>query len=337
MSEPTEGAATDTHLDSLVESYLFRLPKSFTYQNYIFPGIIMSPDRFDQIKTMNFRPNDILIASYPKSGTTWVSEIVSLLVNDGNLDYVKSLPLHERVPWLDLDTRFFWVRVFAWWQGLTNISTALEDMLYSRNSNLSEDSPPRVFFTHLPLQMLPTDALTGGCKIIYVSRNPKDTAVSFYHFHQMARYLGQQANMPWDEFLDLFLEGEIYSGSWFDHNLAFWSFQAKASNVLFVKYENMKMNLAKEVQRIAHFLGIEQTESELETIVDHCSFENMKTNKMVNREDVWLFNQKISRFMRKGTIGDWKNRFTVAENEKFDDIYINRMAYSGLDYVYELA
>lgn len=43
-------------------------------------------------------------------------------------------------------------------------------------------------------------------QVVYVSRNAKDNAVSFYHFHQMARFLGQQKT-SWDEFFALYTSG----------------------------------------------------------------------------------------------------------------------------------
>lgn len=42
-------------------------------------------------------------------------------------------------------------------------------------------------------------------QVIYVSRNPKDVVVSFYHFHKMANFLPEAGSFP--EFLNRFLEG----------------------------------------------------------------------------------------------------------------------------------
>ena len=41
---------------------------------------------------------------------------MSLLVNHGDVEEVKRYPLHERVPWLELDESFAWVRFYLFWQ-----------------------------------------------------------------------------------------------------------------------------------------------------------------------------------------------------------------------------
>lgn len=48
-------------------------------------------------------------------GTTWVSEIISLICHGGDIDVVKRVPLHDRVHWLELDNNNFWVRFFWFW------------------------------------------------------------------------------------------------------------------------------------------------------------------------------------------------------------------------------
>ncbi len=59
-------------------------------------------------------------------------------------------------------------------------------------------------------------------------------------------------------------------------------------------------DLLAEVSRIAKFLGVDLSYETLSTVVSHCQFNSMKENKMANRDGVWLFNQKVSKFMRKG-------------------------------------
>lgn len=67
---------------------------------------------------------------------------------------------------------------------------------------------PRLIHTHLPYDVIPKgDRVETRCKYIYIARNPKDVAVSFYEF--MKEY-GSDAGYsgPWDFFAKLFVEGK---------------------------------------------------------------------------------------------------------------------------------
>lgn len=91
------------------------------------------------------------------------------------------------------EQNYWWVRAF-----------------YSYNKDQAEKNVTerrRIFFTHLPLELLPKSALNGDCRIVYVARNPKDNAVSFYHYHRMTRFLGLQHNLPWNDFFALYMAG----------------------------------------------------------------------------------------------------------------------------------
>ena len=73
--------------------------------------------------------------------------------------------------------------------------------------------PPRIFNCHAPFAGLPVALRSGQnkCKMIYILRNPKDIAVSFYH------HIKSQADFDYDGsfhgFVDLFLEGKCKAES----------------------------------------------------------------------------------------------------------------------------
>ena len=65
---------------------------------------------------------------------------------------------------------------------------------------------PRLIKSHFPGQMLPPDIMSKKARIVYVARNPKDLAVSYYYFT-----LGNpafRAYKTWDEFFN-----DYYSGN----------------------------------------------------------------------------------------------------------------------------
>ena len=61
------------------------------------PRAAQSPFRFHHLERFKFRDGDIVIATYGKSGTTWVQQIVSQLIFNGAED----LPVAAMSPWLD--------------------------------------------------------------------------------------------------------------------------------------------------------------------------------------------------------------------------------------------
>ncbi|KAI1714698.1 sulfotransferase domain-containing protein [Ditylenchus destructor] len=298
------------NLDELQERYFFRLPHAKIIADYVWPGLIMSPQRVIDIKDIEFGPDDIVIASYPKSGTTWMAELISCMVFEGDTETVSKIPQEERVPC----------------------------RLFPRGQSIEVKEKPnrrKVCFTHLPMELLPKSVIEGKCRLIYVARNPKDNAVSFYHFHRMSRFLGRQTNLSWNDFFALHITGSLYCGSWFEHVLGYWNFAKNNDKVLFVKFEDMKQGLANEISTIAAFLDLSLNEEQTAKIVRHCTFDSMKDNKMANR-DVWMLDQKISKFMRKGQVGDWKNYFTFAQSAAFAEVYEQKMSDSGLSFDFEL-
>ena len=68
---------------------------------------------------------------------------------------------------------------------------------------------PRLMKTHLPYSVIPKGANEETqCKYIYIVRNPKDVAVSFFHFQEKVKGLGYGYSGPWEFFLNLFLDGK---------------------------------------------------------------------------------------------------------------------------------
>nr|XP_056719796.1 sulfotransferase 1C2-like [Euleptes europaea] len=260
------------------------------------------------------RPDDLLICTYPKAGTTWIQEIVDMLRHGGDPQKCARAPTHKRMPFIDLFLP-------------KPLTSGLED---------AEETPsPRTIKTHLSVQLLPPSFWEQNCKVIYVARNAKDNAVSYFHFHRMNQGMPEPGN--WDQFLEDFLVGKVMWGSWFDHVRGWW--EAKDRHpILYLHYEDMKEDPAREIQKVAQFLGIEVTEPVLKRIVQHTAFESMKTNPMANYSTIpsLILDQTVSPFLRKGTVGDWKEHFTVAQSERLDEVCARELGGSGLTFRMEL-
>ncbi|XP_076857080.1 sulfotransferase 1B1-like [Brachyhypopomus gauderio] len=248
--------------------------------------------------------SDLLIATYPKAGTTWTQEIVDLLLHDGNAEVCKRAPTAIRIPFLEI-------------QSPPPIPSGL-DLLKSMK-------PPRVIKTHLPIQLVPKGFWEHKCKVIYVARNAKDNLVSYYHFDRMNQ--SQPEPGPWEEYVHKFIKGNVGWGSWYDHVKGYWKYREER-NILYLFFEDMKENPRREVERIMRYLDLSLADDVIDKIVQLTSFKVMKDNPMANYTFIpkVVFDHSISAFMRKGEVGDWANHFTAAQSQMFDEDYAKQMA-----------
>ncbi|XP_068192572.1 cytosolic sulfotransferase 3-like [Antennarius striatus] len=271
-----------------------------------FHGVSMThyfTDLWDRVQTFKARPDDILIATYPKAGTTWVSYILDLLYfGQTSPERLTSIPIYDRVPFLDL-----------------------RDVFDKSGVEQAENLPtsPRIIKTHFPVQFIPKSFWEQNCKIVYVARNAKDNVVSYFHFDRMV--VTEPDPGDWNSYLKRFMEGKVAFGSWYDHVNGWWKKKQTYSNLHYMFYEDMTEDCAKELDKLCSFLGLSPSLEEKKQILGEVQFDNMKYNNMVNYSTSLHANVKISPFMRKGKVGDWKNHFTVAQNEEFDEDYKRKM------------
>ncbi|KAH9374969.1 hypothetical protein HPB48_004194 [Haemaphysalis longicornis] len=90
-------------------------------------------------------------------------------------------------------------------------------------------------------------------RYIYVTRNPYDCCVSYFH-HIRDSPVYRYTDATFDDFLDVFIEGLVSCGDYFDHLLSWYEHRAD-DNVLLLTYEDLKEDTRGAVIKIADFLG----------------------------------------------------------------------------------
>ncbi|KAF7006505.1 hypothetical protein CFC21_021543 [Triticum aestivum] len=267
------------------------------------------------------RPTDVILVSFPKTGTTWLKALAFSVLNrsahppsaGGDHPLQRNSP-HDLVGFLEL---------------------AGED----DDGLIYEEIPsPRLLATHLPYSLLP-HGITGpedgsGGRIVYVCRDPKDTLVSFWHFHlkttatlqRMADVGGASSAMPtFEEAFELFCKGQSVAGPQWRHTLEYWEASRRSPDqVLFLRYEDMLLDPSGSLRKMAVFMGCpfspeEEADGVVRDIVELCSLGTLKGLE-VNRSGSTMLGLKNEDFFRNGTVGDWSSCMTPDMAARLDGI-----------------
>nr|XP_001487960.2 bile salt sulfotransferase [Equus caballus] len=268
------------------------------FEGIPFPSMGYKPEVLREAReSFALKDEDVLILTYPKSGTNWLIEIVCLVYSKGDPKWIQSVPILKRSPWVEVE--------------------------YGYNL-LKDKEGPRLITSHLPIQLIPKSLFNSKAKVIYLIRNPRDVLTSGYFFFGASAFAKKPQSM--EEYFGWFIKGNVPYGSWFDHTRGWMSIRGK-ENFLILSYEELKRDTRSIVEMISQFLGKKLEPEELNSVLKNSSFQVMKENNMSNFSLLrGQFLDKNGILLRKGITGDWKNHFTVAQAEAFDRIFQEKMA-----------
>uniref|UniRef100_A0A023F783 Putative sulfotransferase n=1 Tax=Triatoma infestans TaxID=30076 RepID=A0A023F783_TRIIF len=261
-------------------------------------------DHAEKYYTFELKEDDLWVMTFPRSGTTWMQELVWLINN--KLDYETSLkiPLAERVPFFEFN--FIMSDKF------------IEDVI-ELNDNDPEvvkelknwDDPgyvygqtmksPRYLKTHFPPSLMPPN-LIDTCKVIYVARNPFDVAVSFYHHNRLFKLHDFQGDF--EKYWELFEKDLIIYAPYWEHIKEGWE-KRHHPNFLFLFYEDLIRDLPANIRKICTFLNKQMTEDEIKRLADHLHIDNFHKNKQYTLEFGMkgMINPEAQGFIRRGKVG----------------------------------
>ncbi len=245
-----------------------------------------------------FRDDDVIVATYAKSGTTWTQQIVGQLLFQGDPE----VKVHEISPWLDL-------RIMP-----PNTKDLLEAQTHRR-----------VIKTHLPLDAL---VFSPKAKYIYIARDGRDVVWSMYNHHVSANDLwyaalnntpglvGPPIEKPNPDQRAYFLEWLEKDGHpfWpFWENLSSWWEARHLPNVKLIHFNRLKADLDGEMRSLADFLEVDIPADKWPDVVEHCTFDWMKANaeKMAPLGGL-IFEGGAGKFINKDSNGRWEDVLTPA-------------------------
>ncbi|KAK9283588.1 hypothetical protein L1049_011837 [Liquidambar formosana] len=211
-----------------VQDLLFTLPKEkgwtaqyiYNYQG-VWNEAIQTQNRVSIQKHFKACDTDLILISFPKSGTTWLKALMFSIVNRKRYTLADNPLLtvnpHVVVPFIEL-------------------------LLSTNNNQIPNDTSfplPRLFSTHSPFLSLPESIKASKCRIVYICRNPLDNFISLWHYVVKCRpeHLGP---LTIEDALDMFCRGISNWGPFWDHVLGYWKASLEnPQKVLFLKYEDM--------------------------------------------------------------------------------------------------
>ncbi|VAH09882.1 hypothetical protein VPH35_004338 [Triticum aestivum] len=296
----------------------------FWFPETILPGIAAVRARFAP------RPSDVFLASFPKSGTTWLKALAFATAH--RADHPPRAPDHP----LRLRNPHDCVEFLEVPYALDPTADAFAAL-----------PSPRVIATHMPYPLLPerVTAEGAGCKVVYVCRDPKDAFVSMWLFAKKmaAAAAAEAANddeprpvptpFSMEEAFELFCDGRCPAGPQWPHVSSYWEgSQRRPEKVLFLRYEEMLRDPVGNVRKLAEFMGCAFSEEEeaagvARDIVELCSIDALK-NMEVNQSGAQEY-VKNEAFFRKGVAGDWSNHMTPAMAARLDGIVEDALQGSG--------
>lgn len=247
-----------------------------------------------------FRDDDVVIATYGKSGTTWTQQIVAQMLLGPDPD----IAVAELSPWLDLRVPPKAVKLPA----------------------IEAQTNRRILKTHLPVDAL---VYSSDVKYIYIGRDARDVVWSLYNHHANANALWYDALNNTPGLVGLPIEPVAcdvhqYWHTWLaDNGYPFWSFWENLRswwairhlpNLMFINFADLKRDMAGQMREIARFLEVEVRQEDWPLILEYCSFDWMKANATRSTPLGGAFwDGGAETFINRGVNGRWRDILTAEE------------------------
>ncbi len=232
-------------------------------------------------RDLTFSKDDVLIVSYPKSGSTWLRFLIANYLTHNKCTFLNH---HELIP---------------------DIHDSMELVYRARK--------PRIIKSHLPFT-------PSYKKVIYLVRDGRDVAVSYYYHLKKYGKLEKTVEFSeylnlfnLGNCYDEFGSWEAHIHSWLDCGLA------SSEDFLLIRYEDVKHDTVNSFTKVLKFLNLDIDQERVEKAIHASSLENMKEleNQQQDLGKHLKFSDKSIKFVRNGATGDWHNLFSKSDLDIF--------------------
>lgn len=253
--------------------------------------------------------NIVWLASYPKSGNTWMRAFIyNLIENPPRPGLIAELP-----GYFEEESKPRWYAPYAGEVGVQALdfdqAMALRPQVHS---DIAESRDRGSVFTKThnmfgQLQGIPLHNLSVMAGAIYILRNPLDVVLSVAdHFglsidEAIAFMANEETGTPTNE------ENVAgYIGSWSTH-VQSWTLQAHPA-ILVVRYEDLQDQPLKAFGSVAKLLGLGADKNRLRKAIQYSSFRELKRQELATG---FVEKSPSSRhFFRKGSKNQWPEVLT---------------------------
>lgn len=236
--------------------------------------------------------DDVLVAAYPKSGTTWLTFMLAqlLLGEEGDFESTRAA-----IPMIGIDD----------------------------HAPATLPGGGRVFRTHEPFgPVYDRHAL----RVVYVARDGRDVAVSYYHYQQRRGLFDGTLS----EFLHEFLAGRVDGYSPWHRHVESWLASPLSDDdfMLLVRYEQLHRNPLQELARVASFLKLDTDEESLLRAVEANRADRMREKEQRSAVLSGRAKRDIP-FVRHAGPGASKDEFSDEDRRLFDTVAGDALARLG--------
>ena len=238
------------------------------------------------------RPDDTFIVSYPRSGNTWTRFLIANLLYAG-----------RKV-------------------SFANIEQLIPDAEAQSSRYLKRLPGPRVIKSHQYFDH-------RYPRVIYITRDPRDVAVSYYNFSRKYRHIAD--DYPLQRYVHDFVTGALLSSSWgtWAENVGTWvAARHGRPTFLLLRYEDLKADTQSELAKVAQFFSVEASPEELLRAIENSSADHLRElEKKEGGEWVTTKNKRSDiPFIGSADAGKWKSILPDAAVGEIEAAWGNIMA-----------